>query len=682
MLECEVLTKDGYKTEYAYEPSEFDFKKLKAKAYRQSKYIQKPMTFDIETSRIFKEKHNGTDRYQAFMYLWQVCIEGMVVIGRTWQEFITFLENLEQHYNLHPKRRLVIYVHNLSYEFQFMKSFINFVDVFAMDTHEILTCRTDCFEFRCSYLLSNMSLAKFIKNTPNTYHLKGEGDLDYTVLRTPSTVLKPKELGYAYNDVMGLYEAICEMLKSDTLQTIKLTSTGFVRRDCRNAMRKNKKNRKKFQQSALDLPLYRLAKECFRGGNTASNRYHTNMVVENVGSWDISSSYPFCMVAFKYPSGTFMEATILDNTKKLHEYNKEYCTMGRYIFTNLRVKRKSPIPYIPISKVLAYTGVEPGDIYNGRVMQAERLVIALTNIDFEVVESVYDFDKVEVIDFYYAYADYLPQELIDTIFSYFRAKSELKGVEGKEYEYMKAKNKLNGIYGMCVTDMLHPNYEYVDGELVEEVYTEDKKKELLEKYYKSRNNFLSYQWGVWVTAYARRQLQIALNKVGIDVVYCDTDSVKYVGDHDKDFEAINNGIRKYCEENNRIHSVDVNGKHFEIGTYDKELTKTGGVYNKFKTLGAKKYCFEINGEIGLTLAGCSKKGGAKELQEGNGIDDFRIGKVFYNAGRSDAQYNEEPPHIIDVNGEKIITGSNIAIVDVTYTLGMTEVMLGILDNLL
>ena len=672
MYEVLSLTKEGYKTEYAESCEAFDFRVLKARAHKGSKYISIPATFDIETSRIKRCE----DDYEAFMYIWQMCVEGYVVFGRTWQQLIRFLEDLEAHYRLHPERKLVIYVHNLSYEFQFLKTFLDFKSIFAMDAHKILTARTETLEFRCSYILSNMSLAKFIKNTPNTYHLKGEGDLDYKVLRTPTTNLTALEYGYCYNDVLGLYEAIMEMLRHDTITSIKLTSTGFVRRDCRNSMRKNKKNRKQFVDSSLDLELYKLARECFRGGNTASNRYHTNRKLFKVGSWDISSSYPYCMLAFKYPTGPFMNQTIT-SIKQLDEFNAKYCTMGRYIFKNLRVKKDAPIPYIPISKVISFKGIQNGDVYNGRVMYADELATSLTNIDYECVKQVYNFDSVRVVSYVYAYSDYLPKELTDVIFEYFEAKSKLKGDEEHYYEYVKAKNKLNAIYGMCVTDIVHEEYEYVDGEIIQKLMDPNDMEVAINKYYKSRNNFLTYQWGVWVTAYARRQLQRAINRVGLDVVYCDTDSCKYIGEHDADFEVINEEIREYCRENNRVHSIEVNGKVYELGVFDKEET-----YDEFKTLGAKKYAFKIGDNYGLTVAGLNKKKGAAELAKSGGLDAFRVGKVFNDSGRTTAQYNEMPMHILRIEGQEILTGSNIAIVDTTYTLGMTEVMLGILDEYL
>lgn len=678
MIKCLCRYDDTTRTEYAYTVPEIQEKINKTGFLTLDStgdYIAIPATFDIETSTYkdnYESLKQGRDVYKAFMYQWQMCVEGIVIFGRTWQEFQNLLRFLEKAYFLSSKRKLVIYVHNLSFEWQFLYPFVHVNKVFATDNHKVLKATADdFFEFRCSYYLSNMSLAKFVENTPEAHYLKAAGDLDYRVLRTPATLLTETENGYCYNDVRGLFERIMYKLNDDTLSSIPLTSTGYVRRDCRNAMRKNPKNHDQFIKCQLNIEQYKLLKSAFRGGNTASNRYCTNFIIDNVHSYDISSSYPFVMLAFKYPATSFKFSTI-ESTDELEYYNSKYCTVALYSFENIRLKKDIPIPYLPYSKCEKILNSKN---YNGRILSADFLQIALTNIDYEIIKSQYDFDGLYVEQFYFAHADYLPVELREQILKYFTDKSTLKGVKGSEYEYMKSKNKLNSIFGMMVTDILHEEYIFNDGEydIIE--------KTDIEKYYKSRNNFLSYQWGVFVTAYARRQLQIAIDSIcarggAYDIIYCDTDSVKFVGDYDYVFDNINNNIRAYCRENNIIHSVRVNDKVYEMGNFDKEES-----YNQFITLGAKKYAYNINNKIGITVAGLNKKTGAEELAKKGGLQAFTIGEVFYNSGRTVAYYNVEPVHTIMIGGCDIVTASNIAIVDTTYTLGITDTMLSILETL-
>lgn len=672
-IRCDTQLKSTRCIQYAYYWNEFPFEILKkdiVKSGKHKMYQRHPMTFDIETSKIPKDNDG---HYEAFMYIWQVCIEGNVVFGRRWEELQEFMQKVVNAYKLSEEERVVVYVHNLSFEFQFIQDYFKFVDVFAMASRSILTAKTAHLEFRCSYKLSNMSLAKFIENTPNTLHYKGVDDLDYATVRTPDTALTEVEYGYCFNDVKGLYECVMELLKEDNIATIPLTSTGYVRRDCRKAMNKNKNNRKMFLRSRLTLLQYKLLRECFRGGNTAGDRYLTNLILKKVGSYDLSSSYPFQMIAREYPLGKWNYGVIPDiNT--LEEYNKKYCTIARYTFKNIQLRDEKPIPYIPQSKCIALG--DDREIYNGRILHADCLTISMTNIDFDIVKEQYVYDEIAVEEFHYSRKGLLPKELRDTIMYYFEKKSMLKGDEEHYYEYMKSKNKLNSIYGMTVTNILNTEIEYHDGEYTEKKMTEKEMQEALDKYYKNHRSFLNYSWGVFVTAYARRELEDGLNIAGLDTIYCDTDSVKYIGDHDKEFEAYNERVNKECEERGIKNYAEVNGKRFYMGIFDKE-----NGYDEFITLGAKKYAFRQNGKLGITVSGLSKKKGAEELEKKGGLRRFQRNEVFYNSGRTIAQYNAAKVHDITVNGCTFSTASNLAIVDTTYTLGITDTMLDIIERL-
>ena len=672
-IKCDCQLKTTRCIQYAYKWNEFPFDILNKDIVKSSKhkmYQRHPMTFDIETSKIPTDDEG---HYQAFMYIWQVCIEGNVVFGRRWEELQEFMERVVNAYKLSEEERVVVYVHNLSFEFQFIQDYFKFTDVFAMASRSILTAKTAHLEFRCSYKLSNMSLAKFIENTPNTLHYKGVDDLDYATVRTPDTELTEIEYGYCFNDVKGLYECVMELLKEDNIATIPLTSTGYVRRDCRKAMNKNKDNRKMFLRSRLTLLQYKLLRECFRGGNTASDRYLTNLILKIVGSYDLSSSYPFQMIAREYPLGKWNYGVIPD-IKTLEEYNSKYCTIARYTFKNIRLRDEKPIPYIPQSKCLALG--DDREIYNGRILHADFLTISMTNIDFDIVKEQYEYDELAVEEFHYSRKGLLPKELRDTIMYYFEKKSELKGDEEHYYEYMKSKNKLNSIYGMTVTNILNTEIEYHDGEYIEKKMTEEEMQEALDKYYKNHRSFLNYSWGVFVTAYARRELEDGLNIAGLDTIYCDTDSVKFIGNHDREFEEYNERLNKECEEKGIRNYTEVNGKRFYMGIFDKEKG-----YDEFITLGAKKYAFLQNGKLGITVSGLSKKKGAEELEKKGGLRRFQRNEVFYNSGRTIAQYNSAEVHDITVNGCTFSTASNLAIVDTTYTLGITDTMLDIIERL-
>lgn len=679
MIGCLVNYNSSKAIVKAYNQEDFPYTRIKkANPLIQptKKYISHLMTFDIETSTI--EKTDGT--FEGFMYHWQVCIDGYVCFGRSWKEFLTFLRKMNRALkNYNEMHKLVCYIHNFSYEFQFLYSWIKLTDVFAIDKRKPLKAISKEFniEFRCSYLLSNMNLKKFIENTPNAHYFKGLGDLDYKKVFTPKSILTMSELGYCFNDVMGLYEAIIYLLKEDTLITIPLTSTGYVRRECRKNMRKNKNNRKQFLHLKLDDKLYQLCKDSFRGGNTASNRYKTNFINYDVSSYDMSSAYPYAMISGLYPITPFYEATIT-SLDMLDDYNNRYCTIAYYAFENVKLKKGIPFPYIPYSKCIefiapSYEGRFKGKeyCYNGRVLEADFIKIAMTNYDYQIFINQYDYDdeNVRVEDFYYSYKGSLPKELTNTVIKFFTLKSQLKGNDGKEYEYMKSKNKLNSLYGMIVTDIIRQENLFND-------QWEKGENSTLEEYYSNRNSFLTYQWGLFVTAICRTNLQKAIDKIGLDCVYIDTDSVKFVGKHDDVFEQINQEMIDWCTQNDIINYVNVGNHKYFLGLYDKEKG-----YDEFVTLGAKKYAFKQSNKIGITVAGLNKKSGAKELKQKGGLSKFKIGTEFMDSGRKTVYYNDDKKHFLTVQGCKIENASNIALVDTNYTLGMTDVMLSILNGL-
>lgn len=672
MIECICEKKSRikgyypYDRKYAYDVHEYELNK---KPTKSGKYIYPFLTFDIETSDFY---YNKGENYETFMYIWQVCIEDDVIFGRTWGDFIHFLKYVYKKLRL-KKEKIVIYVHNLSYEWQFMKMFFNWENVFAMGEHTVLKCSTDKFEFRCSYKLSNMSLEKYMENTEKCEYMKATGDLDYSKFRTPKTVLTPIEYGYCYNDVAGLWQCVNHNLEEDTLSSIPLTSTGYVRRDCRNAMRKNKKNRNIFQKSRLTLKLYDMMIEALRGGNTASNRYYTNRIIDNVFSYDISSSYPYVLMAYKYPTGKFMYASI-ESRDELLSYNQRYATIGHYTFVNVKLKDDhEPIPYIALFKS---NKISPErEVYNGRVMSCEYINLTLTNIDFKIIDEMYTYDELYVDDFYFSRTEYLSKELREVILRYFKGKTELKGIYEQYYYYMKSKNKLNAIYGMMVTALIRDEYEYHDGVLTLKENIDREKK--LDDYYTSRNSFLTYQHGIWCTAYARMRFQELINKNKPYTVYGDTDSDKLTRECDDIVNEINQRVIMHEQDVDvPYHCQDVDGNDVYMGVWDKEKS-----YDQFITMGAKKYAFMRDGEIGVTVSGLNKKNAPKELERLGGLEMFKNGTIFYDSGRTSAHYNDCGLHTLIIGDERILTGSYVTLIECEYTLGITESMLEIIDKI-
>ena len=359
----------------------------------------------------------------------------------------------------------------------------------------------------------------------------------------------------------------------------------------------------------------------------------------------------------------------LDTPEKTKYFMDNYCVVCDIEFKDLELKKNQVIPYIDIAHCYKRFNVVND---NGRVISADYVKLSITNIDFNIIQSMYKNKGFRISNAIFATKGKLPKELRSKMMEFFYDKTMLKDVEGKEYEYMKSKNRLNSTFGMMVTDIAHSTITY---DPVTHEWDENKPavEGALEQFYNSRNNFLSYQWGVFVTANARKRLQDMLDIVGNDVVYIDTDSIKFKNEkHIKEFEKKNKELIKIAENNDIKSFVDreINGKtkRYYLGIWDND-----GAYKEFKTFGAKKYAvtkMKKGKEVfEITVSGMSKSKGSKVV--GN-MDNFALGKTYRDIGRTTSWYNEEEPHKITVDGCTFTTASNIGVLETSYTLGITN----------
>lgn len=634
---------------------------------RDIQYLDTFITFDIETTSI-----NEGDYHEGFMYLWQLCIGNqnckIVYMGRTWEEFIVLLAKIKVIYNLSASKKMVIYVHYLPFEYQFIKDFIKIKKLFAKDVRKPLKLTCDTYEFRCSQALSNMSLKEFIKYTHNTVFYKLDGDeYDYKKIRTPQTSLSDMELGYGYNDVRGLHDSICKLLEEDNLATIPLTSTGYVRRDVRNALKINQRNRERFLNKRLSVDDYEICKQAFRGGDTHASRFASDVIISGIiYCVDLTSAYPWAMLTQYYPAHSFIK-TEIKTDKELKYFVENKCCLFYLELFDLHLKPDETSSYIPLAKTISRHKVLTD---NGRIIKADYIKIAVTEIDYKIIKETYTAKHKVITGFRYANRAQLPEEERKEIMSYFIAKCELKGKKD-HFLYGKSKNKLNAGYGMHATDPVRDVYE-TDGH--EWTKTKQDIATALDKFYKNKNNCLSYQDALWVTAHVRYLLHRG-RKLLTWPVYWDTDSLKYIGKHPKQlFKQLNNEIAKDSIAKGAYYDSS-NGKRYILGLFDIESP-----YRRFKTLGAKKYVYEdMSSKLHVTVAGINKQKGAKALQS---IENFRIGNELHDVGRTVAYYQESGIHKITVNGDTFTTASNISLQDTTYTIGVDDDYLKILRKVL
>ena len=624
------------------------------------------------------------------MYIWQFCIyhhgSWGVIYGRDWQSFLDLLQALGD--RMKQDERLMIYVHNLSFEFQFLTGIYPFEedDVFCLDKRRIGKCTMfHKFEFRCSYILTNLSLATFCKQM-KVKHPKKDGErFDYGKIRTPSMALPTYQMLYCRNDVLGLCECIYEKMKreDDDLYHIPLTATGYIRREARVAMDElNFRYRMSIQpitileDDKVDMSLFYALRRAFRGGNTHGSRFYEEEICENVFSYDRSSSYPEVICNHEYPHNKMWHIGPISISTLYRHLQVHHMAMLMVLrFEHLRLNNEFiSNPYLPTAKMILPEEIGED---NGRLLSTlpgSISEVVVTDVDFRIIIQQYIWDRIEIVDSWGCSYGKLPQPIIDLTIKHYKAKTEYKGVEGMDAIYLASKERLNSIYGMMCQNPCRPSIKYNrKAENDDDLFREDSSiidEELLRRY--SKKGFLPYQWAVWTTAWARWELQRGIDIVektdplgwGVNL-YDDTDSVKgFETDIKPDFDAYNKEKIALAEKTG-AWADDPQGVRHYMGVYEYE-----GTSDRFVTLGAKKYCTEKKGKLAITVSGVPKKQGAYELQKKGGIEAFRKGFLFEHAGLA-VKYNDHTDRWIQVNGEDIHLTNNIYLYEDTYVLGDT-----------
>lgn len=553
---------------------------------KKIQYYNIPAAFDIEVSSFYID-----DEKCACMYCWQMGVWDMVVTGRTWEEFNSFISLLRKVLGLSDTRRLVVYVHNLAYEFQFIRKQIKWDKVFIIEKRKVAYAISDGIEFRCSLKLAGgKSLENVGKDLTKYKVSKAVGNLDYNKLRTPLTPLSEKEWLYCERDIRVLLCYIQEKIEQDgDITRIPLTNTGYVRNFCRKKCMANwKRYHRLMSELTLDPLEYSQLKRAYQGGFVHANAHYVNKVLTHVGSHDFGSSYPAVMLLEKFPMSK--SALIEHPTPEefIHYIVYTNC-MFDVTFENLmpRLHQEHPVSFSKCDKFTA----DVVKMDNGRIVYATTVSTTLTEQDFWTMLEFYTWDSMTVTNLRWYHKQYLPRALAEAILELYEKKTKLKDKVGEEVNYMISKNMINASYGMMVTDPLRDGIDYVEDIFISS--TPDVK-EALDAYNSNIRRFLFYPWGVWVTAYARANLFSGIVAIGDDYVYSDTDSLKILNPekHVEYFERYNEEQMAKIEAASKQHRIPVEkfmpktqkGKAKVIGVWEDE-----GIYEQFKTLGAKRY---------------------------------------------------------------------------------------------
>lgn len=218
---------------------------------------------------------------------------------------------------------------------------------------------------------------------------------------------------------------------------------------------------------------------------------------------------------------------------------------------------------------------------------------------------------------------------------------------------------------MSATDPIHQEIKFNGGDYIRSGY-DTMTAEEIEKSLKGAA--FPYQWGVYTTAYARQQLQQAIKLCGDRIVYCDTDSVKTLGD--VPIKKLNDALRIRAEQVG-AYADDMNGKRHYIGLFEAD-----GHYQQFITQGAKRYAYiKDDGKMGVTVAGVTKTINEKTgisfaVEELKTLKRFKPGMKWVKAGGTQAVYNDNDDFMYadPETGKEVHVTKNVAIIPTTYVM--------------
>lgn len=566
---------------------------------------------------------------------------------RTWDEYSRICEKTCQWLG---DREVNCYVHNLSYEFDFLiKNLHSPAKVLCNSTHTVISgylFRYPNIVYKCTYQYTGKPL-KVLGEMINLPKLESE----YRTIR-PDEPVTEEEWVYCErdNEIVAQYIIKVALAEYNSLSEIPLTKTGRVRK-LKNKLYDDFGEKSSNWDEMPPLETIEALDGAFNGGITISNPFFTDALMNDIDCYDICSSYPYCAISEVYPRKISKHVGGIDLDSLA-----ENMWIAKLMFIN--IESKYPWCWLSCTKMTITYGCE---WFNGKLVRGEAITRYVTSIDYDMICKTYTFDEVRVIEMYDCTdIQPLPNSLLTLIEMIGEKKERLK----KEFsalpfeitpeyislnaEYNSAKSDFNSIYGMLVE------------KLIKEEYTIDERFNwsVTKGHYKYsphiKRNFL---FGVFITAYARRNLLTAIiANCPYTFVYADTDSIKYI-----------KGTRKFNDTNKPIFDRFQSGKLAKLGRFEFD-----GHYDEFKTLGAKKYIRRQGDVIMMTVAGLPKNNKYNITPT-----QFKSGILFENCKLA-KRYIWEGGVLDEVEGVKdkeidVMYGEGgVALYPTSYYLDMTE----------
>ena len=559
------------------------------KKRKNIEYLLVGSGFDIETT-CYNE--------HSYMYVWSFAFnnnifansnEITVIRGRTWEDFKKFIQSLN--YYLGDKK-LIVFVANLGYEFQFMRKHIDITDSFFREMRHPFYIESHNIIFMEALNFNGRSLKELAKNSCNTQ--KAVGDLDYSVIRNNQCDFSIDEDYYIDNDVIILSEFSKWYFEKFMINDFHFTPVSIQQyiRKCIKKEREKENEPLEIESAQPDEQLYHiLMNKCFTGGHNHGNmKYVDEFLGKNkkMGSYDLTSIYPSNMLK-RYMPYKFIECS----PSLFNEYKDKCCCLILLTMYNI----KNTTNHSVISQSKCDICISPR-VDNGRILTSDKIQLWCTELDYDIFKKFYTFDE-KIERLFCSKRIKLPEYCIKLMCDSYKLKHELKK---KKLTYAFEKSIVNSNYGVYVTKRNE----------IEIKYDNEKDSFLIEKnsdsYYKGKRYKTTLpQWGVWITAHCRHILltmlfEIETSNTRSEVVYDDTDSLKitYVDEVKYLFDEFNAKETQLNKEMCEYYNLDFE-IFDDIGLFDFE-----GYINTFKVLRSKCYIYTDDNGFHQTIAGLKK----------------------------------------------------------------------------
>ena len=630
-------------------------------------------TFDTESTSLFKsdklgygwtgwktEYRDQKDLIKAGVtYIWMASINDKVYYHRDIRAFGDFLREISD-----PNVRKFIYVHNLGWDFQALIRDILQLNCWTVERMIARAPRKPIaftipelnIQFRCSLRLTELSLEK----CGERYQLdlkKHSGDLDYDLLRGPSTPLTKEEMGYAEFDCLAMYDLIKYFRDNPEhgykhIKRIPYTQTGEMRYGYRKKVEKNH-----IFFARYDVPKnprdWKAYNEAMIGGYVHANRLYAGENLLNMVSKDICSSYPTEMVASKMPYRMYYR------TGPIHDMyldRDKYAIIYHVRFKGVESKRWNTFWSVSKGEISI-----PWKADNGRLVACKSMTAYMTDIDYDLFLQFYDVKEIEVLEWWVGKKEYLPTALVDFALTAYEGKTKLKGIDEAYQLYMKLKQMLNSLFGAACCNVISNDIEFIHGEWAAAPLTDEVIAHKLEELRASFSQLFWYLHGVYTCARSRQRVCNAVLHFDEYMAYSDTDSIKLPWDTPgledyfvEDSKAKFAELVKACEYHGidpaRLTPFSNDGLPHPLGYWE-----TDGHYAELKALQSKAYCYRewLQGDYHVCVSGVGKAHSSELIHT---MADFHYGMYFdeYYAGKREHTYidNQKPFEFIDYMGNR------------------------------